>query len=55
MAISCFAVGAHLAYIYVREEFPEAAKILKLAIWEAHQRRPFAWKFAKAIEGKQKW
>ena len=37
MAISCFAVGAHLAYIYVREEFPEAAKILELAIWEAHQ------------------
>jgi NADH-quinone oxidoreductase subunit F len=38
MAISCFAVGAHLAYIYVREEFPEAAKILELAIWEAHQK-----------------
>ena len=38
MAISCFAVGAHLAYIYVREEFPEAAKILEFAIWEAHQK-----------------
>jgi NADH-quinone oxidoreductase subunit F len=38
MAISCFAVGAHLAYIYVREEFPEAAKILEYAIWEAHQK-----------------
>ena len=38
MAISCFAVGARLAYIYVREEFPEAAKILELAIWEAHQK-----------------
>ena len=38
MAISCFAVGAHLAYIYVREEFPEAAKILEMAIWEAHQK-----------------
>lgn len=38
MAISCYAVGAHLAYIYVREEFPEAAKILELAIWEAHQK-----------------
>ena len=32
MVISCFAVGAKLAYIYVREEFPEAAKILELAI-----------------------
>ena len=38
MAISCFAVGAHTAYIYIREEFPEAAKILELAIWEAHQK-----------------
>ena len=38
MAISCFAVGAHLSYIYVREEFPEAAKILEYAIWEAHQK-----------------
>ena len=38
MAISCYAVGAHLAYIYIREEFPEAAKILELAIWEAHQK-----------------
>ena len=30
MVISCFAVNAHLAYIYIREEFPEAAKILEL-------------------------
>ncbi len=35
MAISCFAVGAHLAYIYIREEFPEAAQILEKAIAEA--------------------
>ncbi len=35
MAISCFAVGCHLAYIYIREEFPEAAKILENAIEEA--------------------
>lgn len=35
MAISCFAVGAHLAYIYIREEFPEGAKILEKAIAEA--------------------
>jgi NADH-quinone oxidoreductase subunit F len=38
MTISCFAVGAHLAYIYVREEFPDAAKILEKAIAEAHQK-----------------
>ena len=38
MIISCFAVGANLAYIYVREEFPEAAKILEKAIAEAHDK-----------------
>lgn len=38
MIISCFAVGAHLAYIYIREEFPEAAKILENALNEARQR-----------------
>ncbi len=38
MVISCFAVGAKLAYIYVREEFPEAAKILETAIGEAHKK-----------------
>ena len=37
MAISCYAVGAHVAYIYVREEFPDAAKILERAIEEAHE------------------
>ncbi|RYD37809.1 MAG: NADH-quinone oxidoreductase subunit NuoF [Verrucomicrobiaceae bacterium] len=36
MAISCFAVGAHMAYIYIREEFPEGAQILEQAIAEAH-------------------
>jgi len=36
MVISCFAVDAKIAYIYVREEFPEAAKILEKAIAEAH-------------------
>ena len=36
MAISCFAVGANLAYIYIREEFPEGAQILETAIAEAH-------------------
>jgi NADH-quinone oxidoreductase subunit F len=37
MAISCFAVGAKLAYIYIREEFPEGAQILETAITEAHR------------------
>ncbi len=35
MVISCFAVGAHTAYIYLREEFPEAALIVEKAIEEA--------------------
>jgi NADH-quinone oxidoreductase subunit F len=36
MAIACFAVGASLSYIYIREEFPEGAQILERAIAEAH-------------------
>ena len=35
MVIACFAVNAKLSYIYIREEFPEAAKILEKAIAEA--------------------
>jgi NADH-quinone oxidoreductase subunit F len=35
MTISCFAVGAHLAYIYIREEFPQAAEIVEKALAEA--------------------
>jgi NADH-quinone oxidoreductase subunit F len=35
MIISAFAVGAHTAYIYLREEFPEAALIVERAIEEA--------------------
>jgi len=35
MLISAFAVGAHTAYIYMREEFPEAALIMEKAIEEA--------------------
>ena len=38
MAISSFAVGAHIAYIYIREEFPEAAIILEKAIAEAREK-----------------
>jgi NADH-quinone oxidoreductase subunit F len=38
MIISCFAVGAHLAYIYIRGEFPEGAVILEKALSEARQR-----------------
>ncbi len=37
MIISCYAVGAKLAYIYIREEFPEGARILEKAIAEAHK------------------
>ncbi len=35
MVISAFAVGAHTAFIYMREEFPEAAIIMEKAIEEA--------------------
>jgi len=37
MLISCHALGAHTAYIYIRGEFPEGAKILERAIEEARQ------------------
>jgi NADH-quinone oxidoreductase subunit F len=33
--ISCFALNVHTAYIYIRGEFPEGAKILERAIEEA--------------------
>ena len=35
--ISCFALNACIAYIYIRGEFPEGAKILEHAIEEARQ------------------
>lgn len=35
MIISCFAVDARLAYIYIRGEFPEGARILERALGEA--------------------
>jgi NADH-quinone oxidoreductase subunit F len=35
--ISCFALNARLAYIYIRGEFPEGAKILERAIEEARE------------------
>lgn len=38
IAISSFAVGAKVAFIYIREEFPEAAKILDKAIAEAEDK-----------------
>jgi NADH-quinone oxidoreductase subunit F len=38
MLISCYAVGAKVAYIYIREEFPEGAKILEKAIEEARKK-----------------
>jgi NADH-quinone oxidoreductase subunit F len=39
IAISCFALGARTAYIYIRGEFPEGAKILEHAIEEAHEHK----------------
>jgi len=38
LIISAYAVGAHLAYIYIREEFPEGARILEKAIEEARKK-----------------
>jgi NADH-quinone oxidoreductase subunit F len=38
MIISCFAVGAKLAYLYIRGEFPEGAQILERALAEARSR-----------------
>jgi NADH-quinone oxidoreductase subunit F len=38
MLISCYALNVHAAYIYIRGEFPEGAKILERAIEEARQR-----------------
>jgi len=35
--ISCYALNAHTAYIYIRGEFPEGAKILEHAIEEARE------------------
>ena len=35
MIISCFTVGANLAYLYIRGEFPEGALILEKALAEA--------------------
>jgi NADH-quinone oxidoreductase subunit F len=35
--ISCFALNARVAYIYIRGEFPEGAKILERAIEEARE------------------
>src|SRR5438874_2276884 len=35
--ISCFALNAHTAYIYIRGEFPEGARILERAIEEARE------------------
>ena len=39
IAISCFALGARRAYIYIRGEFPEGAKILEHAIEEAREHK----------------
>ncbi|MBI5544976.1 MAG: NADH-quinone oxidoreductase subunit NuoF [Deltaproteobacteria bacterium] len=36
IAITCFAIGAHIAYVYLRGEFMEQARILQKAIDEAY-------------------
>src|SRR5881296_3006703 len=41
--ISCYALNAHTAYIYIRGEFPVGAKILERAIEEARTHN-FLWK-----------
>lgn len=38
MVIAAYAVGAHIAYIYLREEFPAAARIVEQAVAEARAR-----------------
>jgi NADH-quinone oxidoreductase subunit F len=38
MLISCWALNVHTAYLYIRGEFPEGAKILEHAIEEARAR-----------------
>jgi len=38
MLISCFALNVHTAYIYIRGEFPDGARILERAIEEARAR-----------------
>ena len=39
IAISCFALNARTAYIYIRGEFPEGARILEKAIEEAQNHK----------------
>jgi NADH-quinone oxidoreductase subunit F len=39
MIIACFANDVHLAYIYIRGEFPEGARILNRAIAEARKKK----------------
>ena len=39
IAISCFALNARTAYIYIRGEFPEGARILERAIEEAREHK----------------
>ncbi len=38
IAIACYALNSHKAYIYIRGEMPYGAKIINQAIDEAHQR-----------------
>ena len=47
MLISCFALNAHTAYIYIRGEFPEGAKILERAIEEARAKNFLGQKYSR--------
>ncbi|TDI96104.1 MAG: NADH-quinone oxidoreductase subunit F, partial [Deltaproteobacteria bacterium] len=38
IAIACYAIGSHKAYIYIRGEMPYAAKIITEAINEAYKK-----------------
>ena len=45
--ISCFALNARTAYIYIRGEFPEGAKILERAIEEAREKNFLGQKYSR--------
>ena len=48
MLICCFALNVHTAYIYIRGEFPEGAKILEHAIEEARAQNFLGQRYARA-------
>jgi len=50
MIISCFANDAHLAYIYIRGEMPDGAKLLNKALAEARAKISLAKTFWAALQ-----